>query len=40
VIRDVSLAAGDSITIEGIPDAMETAALDYVEIQPHVDRKQ
>jgi len=35
VIRDVSLTAGDTIVVEGIPDAAETAALDYVEIQPH-----
>src|SRR6185503_5591803 len=35
VIRDVSLTAGDTIIVEGIPDAAETAALDYLEIQPH-----
>ena len=40
VVRDVSLAPGDTIVVEGIPDAAETAALDYVEVQPHVDRKQ
>jgi alpha-glucuronidase len=34
VIRDVSLNAGDTIVVEGIPDAAETAALDYVEIHP------
>jgi alpha-glucuronidase len=38
VIRDVSLNAGDTIVVEGIPDGAETAALDYVEIQPAVDR--
>jgi alpha-glucuronidase len=35
VIRDVSLNAGDTIVVEGTPDAAETAALDYIEIQPH-----
>jgi alpha-glucuronidase len=40
VIRDVPLNAGDTIVVEGSPDGSETAALDYVEIQPHVDRKQ
>ena len=40
VIRDVSLTGGDTIVVEGSPDGAETAALDYVEIQPHVDRKQ
>jgi len=40
VIRDVALNAGDAIVVEGIPDAMETAALDYIEVQPHVDRNQ
>jgi hypothetical protein len=30
----VALRAGDEIRIEGIPDGGETAALDYVEIQP------
>ncbi len=39
VLRDVSLAAGDRIIVEGIPDAGETAALDYVEIQPATSRK-
>jgi alpha-glucuronidase len=34
VIRDVPLAPGDAIVVEGIPDAAETAALDYVEIRP------
>jgi alpha-glucuronidase len=33
-IRDVALQRGDTITIEGTPDAAETAALDYVEIAP------
>ena len=40
VVRDVSLAPGETIVVDGIPDAAETAALDYVEVQPHVDRKQ
>jgi hypothetical protein len=30
----VSVASGDQIVIEGIPDGAETAALDYIEIQP------
>jgi alpha-glucuronidase len=33
IVPDVPLRAGDAITIEGTPDADETAALDYVEIQ-------
>jgi alpha-glucuronidase len=33
-IRNVSLQKGDTITIEGIPDAAETAALDYIETMP------
>jgi len=40
VLRDVSLAAGDQISVEGTPDGGETAALDYVEIQPASNRKQ
>jgi alpha-glucuronidase len=32
--RDVSLQKGDTIVIEGTPDAAETAALDYIEILP------
>jgi alpha-glucuronidase len=32
--RDVALQQGDTITIEGIPDGAETAALDYVETAP------
>jgi len=39
VVREVSLAPGDTILVEGTPDGAETAALDYVEIQPHVDRR-
>jgi alpha-glucuronidase len=34
VVSGVALRAGDEIRIEGIPDGGETAALDYVEIQP------
>jgi alpha-glucuronidase len=34
VLRSVSVASGDQIVIEGIPDGAETAALDYIEIQP------
>jgi alpha-glucuronidase len=40
VLRDVSLEAGDRIIVEGTPDGGETAALDYVEIQPVTSRKQ
>jgi alpha-glucuronidase len=40
VVRDVALAAGETIVVEGIPDGAETAALDYIEIQPHAERKQ
>ena len=32
ILRDVALRDGDAITIEGTPDAAETAALDYIEI--------
>jgi alpha-glucuronidase len=32
--RDVSLQKGATITIEGTPDAAETAALDYIEVLP------
>jgi hypothetical protein len=32
--RNVSLQRGDIITIEGTPDAAETAALDYIETMP------
>src|SRR3954469_6518968 len=39
MVRDVALAAGDTIVVEGIPDGAETAALDYIEIQPHAERK-
>jgi alpha-glucuronidase len=34
VFRGVALKGGDTITIEGMPDAAETAALDYLEFQP------
>jgi alpha-glucuronidase len=34
VVSGLALRAGDEIRIEGIPDGAETAALDYVEIQP------
>jgi alpha-glucuronidase len=34
VIEGVALRPGDQIQIEGIPDAGETAALDYIEIRP------
>jgi alpha-glucuronidase len=34
VLFDVALKKGDTIAIEGTPDAAETAALDYIEIQP------
>jgi alpha-glucuronidase len=32
IIRDVNLTPGETIAIEGTPDARETAALDYIEI--------
>jgi alpha-glucuronidase len=34
IIRNVSLSPGTTITGEGVPNARETAALDYVEIHP------
>ncbi len=34
VFTGVALKSGDAITIEGTPDAGETAALDYIEFQP------
>jgi alpha-glucuronidase len=34
VFRDVVLVGNDQIVVEGIPDAAETAALDYIEIRP------
>jgi alpha-glucuronidase len=34
--RDVVLAAGDEIRVEGTPDGRETAALDYIEISDPV----
>src|SRR5262249_7070998 len=34
VISVLALRAGDEIRIEAIPDGGETAALDYVEIEP------
>jgi alpha-glucuronidase len=34
VFPAVALRSGDTITIEGTPDGGETAALDYIEIQP------
>jgi alpha-glucuronidase len=34
LIRGLALRPGDEIRIEGKPDARETAALDYIEIQP------
>ena len=33
VITGVALKAGDEIVVEGVPDAQETAALDYIEIR-------
>ncbi len=33
IFTAVALKSGDTITIEGIPDGGETAALDYIEIQ-------
>jgi alpha-glucuronidase len=34
IIRNVNLSSGATISVEGVPDARETAALDYVEIHP------
>jgi alpha-glucuronidase len=34
VISGVALRPGDEIRIEGRPDGAESAALDYLEIQP------
>ena len=34
IIEGVMLRPGDEIQIEGIPEGGETAALDYIEIQP------
>jgi alpha-glucuronidase len=34
VFAGVALKSGDTITVEGTPDAAETAALDYIEFQP------
>ena len=34
VFPAVALKSGDTVTIEGTPDAAETAALDYIEFQP------
>jgi alpha-glucuronidase len=33
-IRGIDLKKGDEIRIEGVPDGRESAALDYVEIEP------
>jgi hypothetical protein len=33
VIPGLALRPGDAITIEGTPDAAETAALDYLEVR-------
>jgi alpha-glucuronidase len=38
IIGDVLLKTGDEIQIEGVPDGAETAALDYIEIQPAGNR--
>ena len=40
VLRGVPLRSGDEIVVEGIPDGAETAALDYIEIQPTAGRRQ
>ena len=40
VLRGVALRSGDDIVVEGTPDGAETAALDYIEIQPAGGRKQ
>ena len=33
LFHDVSLANGDTIVVEGVPEGAETAALDYIEIE-------
>jgi len=40
VLRGVTLRPGDEIVVEGIPDGAETAALDYIEIEPSAGRQQ
>jgi alpha-glucuronidase len=40
VARGVALAPGETLVVEGIPDGTETAALDYIEIQPVSSRNQ
>jgi alpha-glucuronidase len=34
VFTGVALKSGDTIVVEGMPDGGETAAVDYIEIQP------
>jgi alpha-glucuronidase len=36
-IPRIVLRSGDEIRIEGVPDAGDTAAIDYIEIQPNQD---
>jgi hypothetical protein len=38
ILPNVALKTGDRIVVEGIPDAAETAAIDYVEMK-RVDGK-
>jgi len=40
VLRGVTLRPGDAIVVEGITDGAETAALDYIEIEPSAGRQQ
>ena len=35
VVHDVELSAGETIAVEGNPDAGERAVLDYVEMRPN-----
>ncbi len=34
VIPGVTVNDGDVLVVEGVPDAGETAALDYIEVEP------
>ena len=33
IVRGIELREGDTVTVEGMPDAAETAALDYIEVR-------
>ncbi|MCX6636064.1 MAG: hypothetical protein NT090_13440 [Acidobacteria bacterium] len=34
-VSGIALRPGDEIRIEGLPDGGETAAIDYIEVQPN-----